>query len=65
MRGKALRDRRARLRALAEQEAAARCAYGNCRQPLPKMLIHAGIRFCDAGCERAEAIWRERLRVDE
>ncbi len=56
---KHVKARREKLRKLAEREAHARCAHGNCRQPLPQMFIQAGIRFCDEGCREAEAIWQQ------
>jgi hypothetical protein len=56
---KRIQARREKTRALAEREAAARCAYGSCRLPLPKMFIAAGMRFCDARCQEAEWAWQE------
>ncbi len=53
MRGQALRDRRARLRALAEHEAAARCAFKGCQLPLSAQQKAAGVRFCSGLCEEA------------
>jgi hypothetical protein len=55
---KRMADRRARNLELGKQEAVARCAYGNCRLPLPKMFIEAGMRFCDDLCQDAEWAWQ-------
>ncbi len=55
---KHIQARRERNRELAEREAVARCAYGNCRLPLPKMFIEAGMRFCDDLCQDAEWAWQ-------
>jgi hypothetical protein len=55
---KHIQARRERTRELAEREAVARCAYGNCRLPLPKMFIEAGMRFCDHQCQDAEWAWQ-------
>lgn len=60
---KHVQDRREKLRRLGEMETAARCAYGNCRQPLPKMFIEAGFRFCDDGCRTAEEAWTHAREV--
>jgi hypothetical protein len=54
-----VKARRERNLELGKQEAAARCAYGNCRKPLPKMFISQGLRFCDSWCQDAEWAWLE------
>ncbi len=52
---KHVKERRAKNLELGKREAAARCAH--CRQPLPKMFIEAGIRFCDEGCRLGDEAW--------